>query len=192
MSDVGFTGPDDPDYLFIRNTHALMLYLQELTHIKLDSFNDELSDYSYMSSHRFVIFIRVGGDRFYKDFEGMIVKGGLLSFRQLKQFDHLKSCILQNNRERVIESTESDINSLIKSNGLTFELEHNGYNTKKITIPYSWADLGYFVFDTIAERMISVVAEKFLPSLSRMGMSDHEIAQYREMLRVNAECKPHV
>jgi hypothetical protein len=189
LTEIGFTGVDDPDYRFICNTHALMLYLQELTHIKLDSFNDELSDHSYMSSQRFVLFIQVGGDGFYRVFENMIIKGGLLLLRQQKQYIHLKSCILLNNRDRVVESTDKEIESLISSNKLNYELEHHGYSTMKIRIPYSWADLGYFVFDTITERMISVVADKFLPSLAGLGMTGREIALYREMLRINVECR---
>lgn len=182
---IGFSGEDDFDYKFLCNAHALMLYLQELTHIKLNSYNDAFRDYSYMSSHRFEHFIKVSGDSFFKDFDEMVIKGGLLREGQRKQYVHLKTCIAQNKRDRVLDSTDTIIRSLAEKNKLRYDVEHHDKMRKKVCVPYTWSDLGYFVFDSITERIVSILEIKIVPMLESLGMPEREIALYRKMLNIN-------
>jgi hypothetical protein len=181
LNEIGFTGVDDADYRFICAAHSFMLYLQEVTYHKLDSFNDEMNDYTYMSSDRFEKFVKISGDAFFRDFDEYIIKGGLLKERQRKQYIRLRNCILQNNRDRVIDGNTEFVSRLAQEHKLHHDVDHMDNTRVKICIQYTWADIGYFVFDSISDRVIAIIRDKFIPPLTSFGITDTEITAYRRM-----------
>jgi hypothetical protein len=183
LTDIGFDNDSDPDYLFICNAHALALYSQELIHDKLDTFN-VLSDASYMSSSRFIRFVQVAGKRFLENFEEMVIKGKILYQSEQKQYFHLKECVIQNNRERIIKRPRVGLPLFLERHGYdkNFHKVDEDSNDMIVCIPYTWADVGYFVYNSIANRMISVTGVKLVKALKKLGLPQKEIDLYQRML----------
>jgi len=94
-------GSPDPDYLFLRNAHKLMLYLQELIQISLGSYGID-GDYSFMSRPRFLRLMEIGGDKFRENFEEMVIEGGLLKPTNKEKYKVLKRKIKERARDRSI------------------------------------------------------------------------------------------
>ena len=85
LREIGFTGSRDPDYVFLGQAHRLMLFLQELIHIKLDSYTN-LCDYSYISADRFAGFMDPPKGFFRRDFDAMVLSPHFLLASQRQRY----------------------------------------------------------------------------------------------------------
>ena len=170
----------DPDYRFLRNAHRMMLYLQELEELSARSFNADC-DYSYVSRARFMRFIEIDGDKFKRDFVDMAVKGDLLLASEKAAFRALKRKIETKARDRFLSGRAAELKLLPP--GLAYETVFKDKSDFKIRLPYSWSDLGYFVFDRIAARMERIVLGKLVPPLSGLGMPEKDHRRYLELAK---------
>jgi len=155
----------DPDYRFLRNAHALMLYLQEILHSGAEAFGAHC-DYSYVSRQRFLRFMELHGDKFRKDFDGMIIGGELLPLSSRRKYELLRNKIAGRTRDRFMEGRTKDLALLPP--GFKYDSVHKDANTYRICVPYSWADLGYFAFCDIAARMARIVDAKLAPAAAKL------------------------
>jgi hypothetical protein len=169
MPDIGFEAPKngeaDPDFLFVRNAHKLMLYLQELSEISTGSFGTA-GDFTYMSKRRLLRFMELEGDKFILDFENMVISGKLLLATNQEKYLALKTKIVAKARDRFIEGPTADFDRLPK--GFDYELIHKDDRNFKICVPYSWGDLGFFAFGVVASRISQIVETRLVPALSRL------------------------
>lgn len=189
LEEIGFSEVSselgaDPDYLFLRNAHRLMLYLQELEELVMRSFSLEV-DYSYVSRSRFMRFMEIDGDAFKRNFVDMAMKGGLLVESEKRAFRVLKRKIETKARDRYAMGRTGELKLLPPD--FRFETVFKDKTDFKIRVPYSWSDLGYFVFDSVASRMTRVVLGKIVPTLVGYGMPAGE---YRRYLGLAAEVLP--
>lgn len=168
----------DPDYRFLKSAHQLMLYLQELSHIVIGSFGP-VCDTSYISRARFLRFMEIDGDKFRRDFEQMVLEGDILLASDKERFRSLKKKIETKSRDRYLEGATATRKTL--PGGFRYELIFKDSSNYKIRVPYTWADLGFFVFDIIAARMIVIVQSRLLPALAAFGMSPTEMARYNAL-----------
>lgn len=170
LEQIGFDSEDskggsDPDYLFLRNAHKLMLYLQELIQMSMQSYDMEC-DCSYISRARFLRFMEIDGDKFRENFEELVVGGGLLQPTNREKYFRLKRKIQEKARDRFIQG---DIRELKRfPEGFEYETIYREADVYKICVPYSWADLGFFVFSVIAVRIGQIVDSRLVPPLSRL------------------------
>jgi hypothetical protein len=158
----------DADYRYLRNAHKLMLYLQELITLTVGSYSAE-SDYSYISRARFLRFMELGGDKFKRDFDDMVVKGGLLFQSGEGKYRALKHKIEAKSRDRYLTGKADEL-SLFPPE-FRYEVVYLDSHDYKIQVPYSWGDLGYFVFSSIASRMAGIVEGRLVPRLPSFGAS---------------------
>jgi len=166
LKDLGFSGDEDPDYRFVCQAHRLMLFLQELIHIRLDTYN-YLSDYSYINADRFINFMGIPKGSFRSDFDEIVLSPNFLHaserkhYLALKQYIHDKELLnLSMNEEQVIE--------LRKQFGLEIHHLGNGSGKNPVTVPYTWGGVGFFVFNAVENRLSAIVDEKLVPSLKMM------------------------
>jgi hypothetical protein len=157
-----------------------MLYLQELITISIDSFGGENCDYSYISRSRFLRFMEINGDKFQRDFEDMVLGSDLLLVSEKKEFLALKKKIRAKSRDRVIELRSGDRRTIPA--GFAYETMYRDDHCRKICVPYSWADLGYFTFSRIASRIGRIVDSRLVPRLPAFGMPESDYRSYRELL----------
>jgi hypothetical protein len=173
LEEIGFDAIEpklgvDLDYRYLRNAHKLMLYLQELVTLTAGSYNAE-NDYSYISRSRFLRFMELGGDKFKRDFDDMVLKGGLLSQSASERYAILKQKIRSRSRDRFLTGPATELT--LFPPGFRFEVVYLDSHDYKINVPYSWADLGYFAFSSIAARIASIVDDRLVPRLSSFGAS---------------------
>ena len=171
LEQIGFDSEDsregfDPDYLFLRNAHKLMLYLQELIQLSMESYGMDC-DYSYFSRARFLRFMEIDGEKFQKNFEELVIGGGLLQPTNRDKFLRLKSKIQEKARDRTLHCDAKDLEGLPE--GFKYETIDRDSGRSRICVPYSWADLGFFVFSIIAARIGQIVDSRLLPPLARLN-----------------------
>ncbi|HSV57175.1 MAG TPA: hypothetical protein VLH39_08745, partial [Magnetospirillaceae bacterium] len=173
LEEVGFDsrgtrGGPDPDYNFLRNAHRLMLYLQELMHLSMKTFGMDC-DYSYISRPRFLRFMEVSGQKFRKDFEELVLGGGILPPTGRERFRLLQRKIEERATDRIVLLRAEEREALPE--GFVHEVIDRDSAHCRINVPYSWADLGFLVFCIIAARIGQIVDTRLLPSLSRLSAS---------------------
>lgn len=178
LSQIGFDSEDskggpDPDYLFLRNAHKLMLYLQELIQLSMESFGMEC-DYSYISRARFLKFMEIDGEKFRKNFQELVLGGGLLPPTARDKYLRLRRKIEEKSRDRIIHCDDKDLAAFPE--GFRYETIDKDSGRRRICVPYSWADLGFFVFNVIAARIGQIVDSRLVPPLARLdgGVRDSE------------------
>lgn len=173
LSQIGFDSEDsrgspDPDYLFLRNAHKLMLYLQELIQMSMGSFGMDC-DYSYISRSRFLKFMEIDGEKFRKNFQELVLGGGLLPPTAREKYLRLKRKIEEKSRDRIVHCDEEDLKAFPE--GFRYETIDRDSARRRIWVPYSWADLGFFVFNVIAVRIGQIVDTRLVPPLARLDDS---------------------
>lgn len=182
-ADLGFDAPSrqlgmDPDYRFLRNAHRLMLYLQELVQLVMGGYGAE-RDASYISRARFLRFTEIDGDKFKRDFDEMVLGGDLLLLSDKGRYSSLRRKIAEKSRDRYLSGKIEERESL--PSNFRYELIFKDKHAYKIRVPYSWADLGYFVFDAIAARMERIVVGRLIPTLGRFGASPEQLQSYAQL-----------
>ncbi len=166
LKSLGFSGASDPDYHFLCQSHRLMLFLQELIHVKLDTYN-YLCDYSYISSSRFRDFMDMPKSTFRSDFDALVLGGHFLYASQRKRYLDIKEAI---HDKRVIhmsitEDQERDLNAQF---GIQFRHLDKGSGRVPVTVPYTWEGLGFFVFSAVENRLSTIVDAKLEPSRANL------------------------
>jgi hypothetical protein len=191
LEEIGFDAPVrgdargsqegiDPDYRFLRNAHKLMLYLQELITMAIGSFGGARCDYSYISRSRFLRLMEIDGDKFRSDFEEMVLGGDLLLQSEKKDFMAIKRKAQAKARDRFLELKSAERNLLPP--GFAYETVHRDDYCARICVPYTWADLGYYVFTRIAARIGRIVDSRLSPRLPSFGMPADDYRQYADTL----------
>lgn len=172
----------DPDYLYIRNAHKLMLFLQELVQSGIGAYGIEV-DCSWMSGVRFTKLVEQCGNDFLSDFETLIIDGGLLRPSEAERYRFLQSKIKARAKDRYLEGPIERLKNLPE--GLRYEVLNNEGSRYKICIPYTWSDLAFFAFNAIGVHIAQIVESKILPTLPRMGMPKSELDRYRRAFSEN-------
>jgi hypothetical protein len=181
LEAIGFDSTEpDPDFRFLRNAHKLMLYLQELITIAIDSYGGSRCDYSYISRSRFLRFMEINGDKFRRDFENMVLGGDILLLSEKKDFLELNAKIATKSSDRFLELKATAL-ALLPA-GFAYEIVHRDDYCARISVPYSWSDLGYFAFSRIAARMSRIVDDRLVPQLPSFGMASEDYRLYSECL----------
>jgi hypothetical protein len=156
----------DPDYRYLRNAHKLMLYLQELVTLTMGSYGTEL-DPSYISRARFLRFMELGGDKFKRDFDEMLLKGGLLSPSAAERYKILRHKVASKARDRCLSGKAAEL--ALFPPDFKYDVVHLDAHDYRISVPYSWGDLGFFAFSAISERIASIVDLRLVPRLPAFG-----------------------
>ena len=172
----------DPDYLYIRNAHKLMLFLQELIHSGIGAYGIEV-DCSWMSGARFTRLVEQCGNDFLADFETLVIRGGLLRPSEAERYRFLQKKIKARSADRYLEGPLDRLKTLPE--GLRFEVLNNEGSRYKICVPYSWSDLAFFAFNAISVHIAQIVEGKILPTLPQMGMPKSELERYRKAFSEN-------
>lgn len=163
LTELGFSGPRDSDWNFLCQAHKLMLYLQELIHIRLDSFNN-LCDYSYITAERFTDFMDTTKSSFRKDFDGIVLSPNFLLESQRKRYLDLQLAV-RRKQELRLTLTEEQVSLLSDLFGFRFHHLDRGSGGVPVTVPYTWGGLGFFVFSAVESRLSSIVDTKLVPAL---------------------------
>jgi hypothetical protein len=184
LEEIGFDKVEprlglDADYRYLRNAHKLMLYLQELITLSMDSFSAE-SDYSYISRARFLRFMEIGGDKFKRDFDDMVLKGDLLYQSDKAKYRALERKIESKSRDRYLTGKTADL--ALFPPDFKYDALYRDAHSYKICVPYSWGDLGYFAFSAIAARIVSIVEGRLVPRLPYFEASDGKSSRPDEAL----------
>jgi hypothetical protein len=182
LAQIGFSrksgkGKADPDYLYLRNAHKLMLYLQELIQTGIGAYGIEV-DYSWMSGNRFQRLIALKSDSFLHDFDALVLEGGLLRPSEAERYSFLKGKIASKAKDRYLEGPLAKLKTLPKD--LRYEVLNNEGSRYRICIPYSWSDLGFFAFSAISVHIAQIVEGRILPTLAPLGMPVSEISRYKK------------
>ncbi len=185
LEQIGFDSEDsrggpDPDYFFLRNAHKLMLYLQELIQLSVTSYGMEC-DYSYISRPRFLRLMEINGDKFRENFEELVVGGGLLQPSSREKYRRLKRKIREKARDRFLEGEIEELRRLPK--GFRYETIFRDSARFRACVPYSWADLGYFVFNILAVRICQIVDTRLVPPLNRLDLEASEGGKRKKRVR---------
>jgi hypothetical protein len=181
LEKIGFRpdtakGKLDPDFQYLRNAHKLMLHLQELAQNTLNAYSYQ-TDSSYMSRTRFLRFIEIAGDKFHADFNEIVIAGELIPPSRKQYYIDLQAKIRSKARDRFMEGPIEDLKAFPP--GFHYESTHKDSNRYRICVPYSWADLGYFAFSVIAERIARIVESRLLPALPGLGMPKGTLKLYK-------------
>jgi hypothetical protein len=166
LKAIGFTGAKDPDYAFLSQSHRLMLYLQELIHVKLDTYS-HLSDYSYVSADRFESLTAMPKCSFQRDFDEIVLSSNFLLASERKHYLSLKESIKAKARVHV-SLTADEQSELTRQYGFTFRHVDSGSGRTPVELPYTCAGLGFFVFNAVEGRLSSIVEGKLIPALDRI------------------------
>lgn len=166
LKDIGFTGSSDPDYAFLCQSHRLMLFLQELIHVRLDTFN-YLSDYSYISADRFENFMEMPKCSLLRDFDEIVLSANFLLASQRKHYLSLKESI-KSKANIQFSLSANDQKELTKQFGFSFRHLDAGSGRTPVALPYTWGGAGFFVFNAVEERLSSIVDGKLIPALERI------------------------
>lgn len=163
LKEIGFTGARDPDYVFLCQAHRLMLFLQELIHIKLDSYTN-LCDYSYISAERFAGFMDPPKGLFRRDFDTMVLSPNFLLASQRQRYSFYQKAIHQK-EEIDLSITETQLDRLSKQFGLQFRHLDKGSGKNPVAVPYTWEGLGFFVFSALENRLAGIISKKLAPAI---------------------------
>jgi hypothetical protein len=163
LREIGFTGSRDPDYVFLGQAHRLMLFLQELIHIKLDSYTN-LCDYSYISADRFAGFMDPPKGFFRRDFDAMVLSPHFLLASQRQRYSFYAKSI-HDKKEIILSITNTQMEPLVANFGLRFRHLDNGSGKNPVAVPYTWEGLGFFVFSALESRLSSIVNRKLAPAI---------------------------
>ena len=172
----------DPDFLYIRNAHKLMLFLQELVQSGLGAYGIEV-DCSWMSGQRFTRLVEQCGNDFLADFETLVISGGLLRPSEAERYRFLQLKVKTRSKDRYLEGSLDRLKNLPE--GLRFDVLNNEGTRYKICVPYTWSDLAFFAFNAISVHIAQIVEGKILPTLPRMGMPKSELERYRKAFSEN-------
>jgi hypothetical protein len=172
----------DPDFLYIRNAHKLMLFLQELIQSGIGAYGMEV-DCSWMSGARFTRLVQQCGNDFLSDFETLVISGGLLRPSEAERYRFLQQKIIARSKDRYLEGPLDRLKNLPE--GLRYDVLNNEGSRYKICIPYTWSDLAFFAFNAISVHIAQIVEGKILPTLPRMGMPKSELERYRKAFSEN-------
>lgn len=188
LAAIGFDAPRavdgvDPDYRFLRNAHKLMLHLQELIRTRVGAYGVEV-DYSWMSATRFKRLVDIDGDGFRRDFDAMVLDGGLLMPSEAERYRVLRGRVLAKSGDRVMEGRAQDLASLPE--GLRYETIYQDADRFKIRIPYSWSDLAFFAFSAIGSRMARIVEGRLMKALPALGMPPADARRYQLVMHEQA------
>jgi len=181
-------GSIDPDYAYLRNAHKLMLYLQELITLAIGSYNNAMCDYTYISRARFMRFMDIHPEKFRRDFDEMVVGSGLISAGARTRYDILKKKITSKSRDRFIELSVKERSLLPKE--FVCETVYRDRQKCRLCVPYSWGDLGYLVFSSIASRIALIVDERLIPKLPSLGMSEKDFRRHIVALDIGCRSAP--
>ena len=66
--------------------------------------------------------------------------------------------------------------------GFAHDIVYRDEYCARICVPYSWADLGFFVFTRIASRVGRIVDSRLVPRLPRFGMKAEDYHRYEKLL----------
>lgn len=163
VKELGFTGTADPDYTFLCQSHKLMLFLQELIHVRLDTYNN-FSDYSYISAERFDDFMSTPKGSFRSDFDEIVLSAHFLFASQKKHYLNLKQAIHKKQLVQLSLTSETS-EELSRQFGFTFRHIDKGSGKTPVAVPYSWSGLGFFVFSAVETRLTAIVDTKLIPAL---------------------------
>ncbi len=161
--DIGFTGARDPDYVFLCQSHRLMLFLQELIHIKLDSYTN-LCDYSYISAERFAGFMDPPKGLFRRDFDTMVLSPNFLLASQRQRYSFYQKAI-HKKEEIALSITDTQLDKLSRQFGLQFRHLDKGSGKNPVAVPYTWEGLGFFVFSALENRLAGIISKKLAPAI---------------------------
>jgi hypothetical protein len=164
----------DADYRYLRNAHKLMLYLQELITLTMGSYGAE-TDYSYISRARFLRFMELGGGKFMRDFDDMVLKGGLLAGSAAERYRALRHKIASRSRDRFLTGKAAEL--ALFPPDFRYDVVYLDSHDYKINVPYSWGDLGYFAFSSIAARIAGIVDGRLVPRLPSFGASEEALSR---------------
>ncbi len=184
LESIGFDAPGkkdgvDPDYRYLRNAHKLMLHLQELIQTRIGAYGIEV-DYSWISGTRFQRLIDIDGDDFQDDFDAMVLDGGLLMPSEAERYKILQDRIRIHSTDRLVEGRACDLK--LFPEGFRYEIVSKDADRYRISIPYSWADLGFFAFNAIGSHMARIVEGRLLSALPAMGMPPGDLEKYKQAL----------
>lgn len=166
LKDLGFSGASDPDYAFLCQSHRLMLFLQELIHIRLDTYN-YLSDYSYICAERFDSLMANTKGSFRKDFDEIVLSANFLYASERKHYLNLKESI-HRKRDLQVSLSSDDEKELTRQFGYRFRHIDRGSGKTPVSLPYTWGGLGFFVFNAVGNRLSAIVDEKLIPTIDRL------------------------
>ncbi len=124
--------------------------------------------------------MEIDGEKFKRDFDKMVLGGDLLLQSDRERYASLKRKIRERSHDRYLSGKTAELGVFPRD--FPCELLFKDGHSYKIRVPYGWADLGYFVFDSIASRMERIVVERLMPPLARYGMSAEEIERYERLL----------
>ncbi|OHD81512.1 MAG: hypothetical protein A3J97_13930 [Spirochaetes bacterium RIFOXYC1_FULL_54_7] len=172
----------DPDFLYIRNAHKLMLFLQELVQSGIGAYGMEV-DCSWMSGARFTRLVDQCGNDFLTDFDILVLSGCLLRPSEAERYRFLQQKIKTRSKDRYLEGPIDHLKNLPE--GLRYDVLNNEGSRYKISIPYTWSDLAFFAFNAISVHIAQIVEGKILPTLPRMGMPKSELDRYRKAFSEN-------
>jgi len=164
LRELGFSDACDPDYVFLCQSHRLMLYLQELIHIKLDSYTN-LCDYSYLSAERFAGFMDPPSGKFRRDFDAMVLSPNFLLASQRQRYAaHAQS--IHNKEEIILSLTDIQVCYLVDRFGLKIRHLDKGSGKNPVAAPYTWEGIGFFVLSAVENRLASIIGNKLAPAIS--------------------------
>lgn len=184
LESIGFDAPGrkdgvDPDYRYLRNAHKLMLHLQELIQTRIGAYGIEV-DYSWISGTRFQRLIDIDGDQFRDDFDAMVLDGGLLLPSEAERYVTLRNRIRVHANDRLMEGRTCDLK--LFPAGFRYETVYKDADRYRISVPYTWADLGFFAFNAIGAHIAKIVEGRLLSALPSMGMPPGDLAAYKQAL----------
>lgn len=164
FEEIGFSGPQDSDYTFLLQSHRLMLFLQEIIHVKLDTYN-YLSDYSYITRKRFEDFMTMPKSSFRGDFDSFVLGPHFLLASERKHYLMLKQAIHEKRVLHLLLTTKQE-SILEETFGFDFRHRDKGSGKIPVTIPYTWGGLGFYVFKSVHNRLESLVENRLIPAAS--------------------------
>jgi hypothetical protein len=167
----------DPDYRYLRDAHKLMLYLQELVTISMASYGTS-GDYSHISRSRFLRFTELGGEKFRRDFDDMMLRGDLLYLSAKERYLTLRTKIASKSADRVISGRAPELSRFPPE--FRYDLLDRDDHDYRIRVPYTWADLGFFAFSAISSRIVSIVSSRLVPKLASFGAEPGSLERYAE------------
>jgi hypothetical protein len=114
--------------------------------------------------------MELGGDKFRRDFDEMVLQGGLLKLSDREKYRTLRQKIASKSRDRYLTGKIPEL--ALFPPDFKFDALYRDPHNYKICVPYSWGDLGYFVFSYIAERIAGIVEGRLVPRLRAFGASE--------------------
>lgn len=175
MQNKGYSikqlGLEEYEFNYLENAHKMMLILQEIKQqqFQRECFNKHC-DFSYFSKERFDDFMNYQNTEFFNDFELMMLNKGLVNKPRLKELYYkVKEGIIEKkNHYFWVEPKKQEI--IQKHDYTLIEKHQNG--SIRVSIPYCWSDLGFFVFSVIAFRIEEIVINKMYPAVTKISLPE--------------------